>query len=340
MKKMNRTISVMCMAALLAVGFTSCKKDKGSATFFTFSVPEIEGFVADDDKAYVDISVSNTPIKWWDGDQIKVYSVDATNKTPVMADFTAAQGSTGKQTTQFTGDPLDKGSYGYFAFYPASKAVSVQQDNYGTFNVGPTQTYNPALNFAGTSMAGRAFMDPQCVVAASTCDVTAAGSVNTTMKHIFGFANVRIKDSGNTGNYKVKSVTIVDNNLHLTGDITINIPEITTTRLNTLKSLGTSYAAGSIGEDSYWTSLKSTLDEMGYSSNPDQDGYSVTLNCEAADITLNNLNKFFIIPLRPGALLKGFKVTVTFENGSKDFEFNDRQYIIRPGTFSNIQCTL
>lgn len=336
MKSMNRIIGMMGMAVLLAVGATSCNKNDGKTSSFTFTLPTVEGFVADEGRAYIDISASGTPMKWWDGDVIKVYSVDATNTTPVTADFTAESGCTGTTTTTFTGDQLEEGSYGYFAFYPADKAVSVQEGNYGTFNVGAEQEYNQGLSFAGTSMEGKAFMDPQGVVAACPCDVL-NGTANGVLKHIFGFANVRVKDlSGATADKGVRSITITDHKVSLTGNMTINIAELTTARLNALKTLGTNYYNGNVNEEAYWSTLNPLLDAMGYSVEPD--GHSVTLDLSGADVILDGNNKYFIIPLRPGALLGAFTVTVNFENYSEDFEFNNKQYIIRPGTFSNIQC--
>ena len=155
MNKLSKIIGMMCLA-VLAVGFTSCNKDKvEKSSSFTFDMSTVEGFVADDSKAYVDISASGQPVTWFNNDQIMVYSVDATNTTPQMTTFTINEDGAGKTQATFTGDEITKGSYGYFAFYPASKVVGVSEGNFGTFNVGETQTYNSALDFAGTSMAGR-----------------------------------------------------------------------------------------------------------------------------------------------------------------------------------------
>lgn len=337
MNKVSKIIGMMCLA-VLAVGFTSCNKDKvEKSSSFSFEMSEAEGFVADDSKAYIDIAASSV-IKWWEGDKIMVYSLDATNTTPATACFTMDAGFGGKTNATFSGDEITKGSYGYFAFYPYEKAVSVSEGNFGTFNVGEMQTYNSALDFAGTSMAGKAFMDPQGVVGACPTDILNGTTIGT-FKQIFGYANVRVKDaSGATAGKTVTSVTITDGYRHLTGNMTINLVELTTPRLNALKTLGTKYSNGSITIESYTPQLNDLLHQMGYSTQPE--GYSVTLNCAAANAMLNNANKYFIIPLRPSALLKDFVVTVNFSNGShQDFNFNDKKYIIRPGTFSNIQCT-
>lgn len=337
MRKVNR-IGVICFAAMLAVGFASCNKNNTEKTSsFTFEMSTVDGFVADDSKSYVDISASGVPVKWFDNDQIMVYSVDATNTVPQTTVYTIASGA-GTTAATFSGDEITKGSYGYFAFYPSSKVVGVTEGNFGTFNVPATQNYDAALNFAGTSMAGKAIMDPRGCVGACTTDIL-NGTTTGTMMQIFGYANVRIKDqSGATSGKTVTSVTITDNYRHLTGNMTINIAELTMPRLNALKTLGNNYCNGSVNIDSYMTQLNSLLHDMGYSTEPA--GFDVTLECAAANVALNNANKYFIIPLRPGALLKDFVVTVNFNDGShQDFNFNDKKYIIRPATFSNIQCT-
>lgn len=336
MKKLNRIAGMMCMVALFAM--TSCNKDNEKASSFTFDMPSVEGFVADDSKAYVDISASGIPVKWFDNDKIMVYSVDATNTVPVMAEYTINAGEGGLTAATFSGEEITRGSYGYFAFYPSSKVVGVSEGNFGTFNVPATQNYDANLDFAGTSMAGKAIMDPCGCVGACPTDIL-NGTTTGTMMQIFGYANVRVKDlSGVTSASKVTSITIHDSYRHLTGNMTINIAELTMPRLNALKALGNNYCNGNVNIDNYLTQLNGLLHDMGYSTEPA--GYDVTLNCEAANVSLDNTNKYFIIPLRPGALLKDFVVTVVFEDGSQEeFNFNDKKYIIRPGTFSNIQCT-
>lgn len=330
---MNRIFGMITLAALLAVGSASCKKNNTTNSSFTFALPTVEGFVADEGKAYIDIN-DGSKMKWYDGDEMMIYSVDATNTTPSMGVFTADAGVTGATLAHFNGPSLEAGSYGYFAFYPASKAVSVAADNYATFKVEKTQTYDHNLNI----MSGRGIMDPRGVVAASTCTML-NGSVTTTLKHIFGFANVRVKGATK----KVKSVSITDNKLHLTGNMTIQIPAITETNLSTLQTLGANYASGAINESSYMSQLSACLQSMGYSSQPN--GNVVTLDCTdyeggAVPIEATN-NKYFIIPLRPGALLGSFTITLTYDNDdTQSFNFNDKKYIIRPGKFSNIQITL
>lgn len=333
---MKKIIGIICMAAVLAIGSTSCKKDNGTNTYL-FSLPTVEGFSAGDDKAYVDITVSGNPLKWWEGDQMMIYSVDATNTVPTTAVYTADEGCQGATIAHFTGTLLEEGSYGYFAFYPAEKAGRVEENNRAYFTVEDTQNFDSQLDFSNTSYAGRIFMDPKGVVAASTCQAL-NGSVAVTLQHIFGFANVRVKDlSANSGQKKLKKVTITDPHHNLTGEMSILIPEITTERLNALQTMGNNYYQNGNAE-AYLATLTSTLQEMGYEASGD--GHSLTLDCSDANITISDKNKFFIIPIRPGVLMSDFTVTVTYDNDQTQvFNFDGNSYIIRPGYFTNIQCT-
>ncbi len=346
MKKTNRIFGMMILAGLLAVGSVSCKKNTEGLSF-TFNLPPVEGFVADDDKAYVDVT-DGSKLKWYEGDQMMVYSVDKDNTTPIMSTFTLDRGA-GTPNGHFDngGVTIPKGSYGYFAFYPASKAVSVSEGNFATFKVDPTQTYDPALNFAGTSFANKLFMDPQGVVAASTTDQL-SGTVTSTLQHIFGFVNVKVKKTTTGAAKYVKKVAIEDYVLNLTGNMTINIPEITSERLAAIQTLGADYATSPVQGDSdlddYLAALSNYLQAMGYSSEPE--GKIVTLDCSAYStdgIQITSDNKYFIIPLRPGALAGAFKIILYYSDGSnKVFSFvsGSKQYTVRPGRFVNIQCTI
>jgi hypothetical protein len=340
MRKVTRIIGLMCMAAVLAVGSTSCKKDNNVNASFTFAWPAIEGF-STGERAYID-PTDACQVKWWEGDQMMVYNLDATNPSNSVAEvFTAVSGCQGTYVTPFTGPSLGgKKSGGFFAFYPADKAdlSLLAQNNRGKFAVGATQTIDRGIQY-GPGFENRFFMDPRSVVSANTADDFMTQGADLTLKHIFGFANLRVKS--NSGDKLVRSLTIHDKKLHLTGPIEINILDITNDRLSALQTLGQQYADGQINFESYWASLQSTLSEMGYTSNGQ--GFDVTLTCADNDpsITIDDSKKYFIIPLRPGALVGGFDVVVTYDDDTTETRsFEGQQYIVRPGRFVNIDVVL
>ena len=338
MKKVSQIIGMMSMVALLAIGATSCNKDKTKmVSSFDFTLPAIEGESGlDESKAYIDMVAGQ--MKWYDGDEMMIYSIDQDYTNSRAAVYTAEAGVTGATHAIFTGTALQKGSEGFFAFYPASKATTqIAEGNRAYFNVGETQTFVTDL-FANTARAGMIFMDPKSFVGAATSDAIEP-YVSANLKHIFGYINVRVKDSNNSGK-KVSSVTITDSNMHLTGSMSIEIPALKSADLDAMKTLGVNYKANG-NADAYWTEMNNKLHEIGYM--PNGTGYSVTLDCSAANgVTIDRNYKFFLIPLRPGDLMDNFTVTLTYTDGTTR-EVNvpaDKRYISIPGYYTNVSIDL
>lgn len=347
MKKVVKFIGMMCMGAVLILGASSCKKDKTeTVSSFDISLPAIEGEsgLTDDSKAYIDLTAD--VMKWYDGDNVMMYSIDENYANSQTMVFVGEAGITGQTYAHFHGYAMKKGSEGYFAFYPASKAsTEIRENNRATFNVGDTQTHETDL-FASTSYAGRIFMDPRGYVGAATCDIIEPYAMFS-MKHIFGYFNVRVKDSslgaGVNGRY-LKSVTITDNTMHLTGSMSVEIPALTSADLDGMKTLGLNYLANG-DADAYWSAMNTKLHEIGYMSNPT--GNSVTLDCSAANggagAPIAKTNKFFFMPLRPGALMGNFMITLKFNDNEGDVVVKvkaNKQYISIPGYYTVISIDL
>lgn len=338
MKKVSQIIGMMSMVALLAIGATSCNKDKTKmVSSFDFTLPAIEGESGlDESKAYIDMVAGQ--MKWYDGDEMMIYSIDQDYTNSTAAVYTAEAGVTGATHARFTGTAMQEGSEGFFAFYPASKAsTEIAKGNRAYFNVGETQTFVTDL-FANTARAGMIFMDPKSFVGAATSDAIEP-YVSANLRHIFGYINVRVKDSNNSGK-KVSSVTITDSNMHLTGSMSIEIPALKSADLDAMKQLGVNYKANG-NADAYWTEMNNRLHEIGYM--PNGTGYSVTLDCSAANgVTIDRNYKFFLMPLRPGALMDNFTVTLTYTDGTTR-EVNvpaDKRYISIPGYYTNVSIDL
>jgi hypothetical protein len=346
MKKVIKIIGMMCLGAVLVLGASSCKKDKTEkVSSFDISLPAIEGEsgISDDSKAYIDLT--DNIMKWYDGDYVMMYSIDEDYTKSQAYPFIGEGSITGATQAHFSGIQMVEGSEGFFAFYPASKAsTEIKHDNRVTFNVGEMQTYETDL-YAGTAYEGRIFMDPRCVVAAATCDIV-DNSAAFSLKHIFGYFNVRIKN-GDSKN--LKSVTITDNNLHLTGSMSVKIPALKSADLDAMKGYGLAYRNGTdetMPIEDYWAGINTTLQQIGYKGNGT--GYSVTLDCSAANggtgAPITSKNKYFLMALRPGALMNGFTITLKFADDSIDpIEYEvgpNHQYITIPGTYTVISIDL
>lgn len=341
MRKVTRIIGMMCMAAVLTVGATSCNKDDNKNSSFTFVLPAVENF-STGDRAYIDPS-DGSKMKWWEGDQIMMYNLDATNPSNSIAEvFTAVEGCQGLTQTPYTGPALgERKDGGFFAFYPADKAdVSIlAQNNRGRFEVGPNQTISTEIQFNG-AFENRMFMDPRGMVMANVADDFMTEGTPLVMKHIFGFLNMRVKSE--SGEKQVVAIKVHDKKVHLTGPIEINILDLNNDNLGALQNLGQSYANGDMPTfDAYWANLTEILQSMGYTS--DGQGYDVTLGFDDADafVPIDNSKKYFIMPLRPGSLLDGFDVTVYYSDDTYDTKsYTGQNYIIRPGRFTNVDVVL
>lgn len=318
MKKLTKVIGMMCMAALVAFTASSCKKTEDEGSEFQIRLAQLQGFQTAE-RAYIDV-MSQSELRWNDGDQIMVYNLDADYTKSIARVFTAQAGAEGQTVAYFRGRSVGaKKSIGYFYFYPASKASgSLQEDNRETFTVAATQTYNPDF-----------LADPTALVMACTVD---AVNANFNMEHIFGMLHVGVR-SDNAETHHVTSIVIEDKTFHLSGTMSLKLPEVNSATLSGL--------IDEIGGANYETDLAAYLQQLGYESNGD--GYTMTLNCctpenpEGIEVN-NNGNTHFLISLRPGALYKGYRVTVNYDNGlSKFVELNGTapEKVIKPGWINN-----
>lgn len=346
MKKVTKIFGMTCMAAVLALGASSCKKETTKVSSLNVSLPTIEGEsgINDDSKAYIDLT--DNYMKWYEGDNVMMYSIDEDYTKSVAMAFVGDAGITGQQVAHFSGYAMPQGSYGFFAFYPASKAsTTITKGNRATFNVGDTQECKTDL-FASTSYAGRIYMDPTGFVGAAPCTVIEPYA-NFDMKHIFGYYNVRVKNTDLANNQegrRLKSVTITDPSKYLTGSMSINIPALYAEDLDAMKTLGLNYKANG-NMETYLTNMEEALQRIGYMATGA--GHEVTLDCSAANsgkgATITNKNKFFMIPLRPGALLGNFTITLKFYDEQGDVTVNvpaNKEYISIPGYYTVISIDL
>jgi hypothetical protein len=341
MKKATQIIGMMCMVALLTIGAMSCKKETKTVSSFNITLPSIGGDPFDESKAYIDLT-ANGAMKWYEADGVMMYCIDEEDYTKSEAqEFRGNNVTTGASSAQFAGSEMNSDGE-FFAFYPASKAGrEIMEGNRVTFMVDGEQNCGATDLFAGTTYAGRIYMDPRGFVGAATCDVIEPYATFT-MKAIFGYLNVRVKDSNNSGKM-LKSVTIKDNNLHLTGSMSICIPALKSADLDGMKQLGINYKANGNADD-YWSGMNAKLNGVSYM--PNGTGNVVILDCSEANgadgALINNANKFFFVPLRPGALMDNFTVTLSFFNAD-DVVVNvpaDKKYIMIPGYNTNLNIDL
>lgn len=322
MKKIVRTLCLVAMVALVA---TSCKK-KEEGTTVTVAFEETKGFEAgpsfDGSKPYLDPNDSYK-FKWCENDSIAYYNLAKGNNwgQSTCSILTAVKGSQGKTKTQFTGEVgamLD----GYFVFYNPKKAAGAQSGhtqgvgNREVFTVPATQTYNPTY-----------LMDPKALVMA--CQSPEVGVF--TLQHIFGFLNIGIGHN-KPANGQVEYIRVTDTR-HITGELELKLDEVNPETFGSLIS-----QLEQVGENDpeYQQALGDYLHVLGYNAHQNTLGNTITLNCNNANLITNNY-RYFFIALRPGALYKGFDVTIHYTNNTEfTHHFEGMSYLIKPGTFTNI----
>lgn len=332
MKKTFKMIGMACLVGAFAFVGSSCKKNNTDTTSIKANMPALEENYIDGDRAYIDFNDGNK-MKWSEGDQIAIYNLAENYTQSVRNIYTLISGA---NTTEghFSGGvmgDLNEGFDGYYAFYPASMVVNhpIGPRNSQTFDIPATQNYHYNC------------MDPTSLV----MTVKGEGIMDHfRMKHIFGFADFKLK-----GTKKVKRIVVTDNQFPLNGDVTADLPCFTHEFYFRLKNGILEMADYRCDYSMAMASLNAMLQQfnyMGYAG-----GYTMTLECgDGVQLNPNTYTKF-IMTLCPGALCQGFSVTVYYtDNTSVTFnKFNPnhadygyasnqalpRAFCTKPGTINH-----
>lgn len=329
MKKNVKLIGMMCMVALFAVSASSCKKSEENAEF-TVGLGQMHEDPTD--RAYVDL---NGQFRWNNGDKIMVYNLSS-NGNSIAREYTALPGAEGRTTTKFKGRPVGaKKDLGFRYFYPAGKAsgASTLPDNRETFTVSNRQEYNSDY-----------LADPNALVLAGKPESL---SDNITLDHIFGILNLRINTS-RTDSPCVKEIIVEDKAFNLSGQLSLNLGAIEsseefTSLLDLLEG----------GDATYADEMARYLQSIGYYEDNNGAGKTMTLDCSKVSngtttgVMLTGEPKRFRIVLRPGALYRGFRVTIKFMDSNIPDKVVDQYWntvdvhnVIKPAWFTTFDITV
>lgn len=320
MKKIIRTACLLAMVALVTV---SCKKNNEN-TSFNVSMGETYGFEVgpslDGSKAYFDPWDGYT-FKWSDDDRLMAYNLATDYTQSAVEMFKISTGQGGHYAT-FNGPSIGKKQdIGFRLFYNGNMADRELEDgNRATFHVEAEQNYDPAC-----------LADPNAMVMASTAENVSGNMINGfVMNHIFGYLNVAIANNTTPAGKQVSSIVVEDAQWNLTGEVSLKLPVVDADRFSTMLT-----KLENESEESYLAYMSQYLGELGYCA--DGSGKTVTMNCNNFSLPYGQWQYFFI-SLRPGALYKGFTLTVNYTDGtsqSKQFDAS-MTYLIKPAYFRNI----
>ena len=200
-----------------------------------------------------------------------------------------------------------------YAFYPGNNVVKdmavLANENRSVFKLLPVQQYR---EIGGTPVIGKEAL----YMAAKIDNPT---ETNFAFRNICGVLVMKFySPTAKT----VTSIEVTDNNVNLTGDVTLKIDKVDPAEM---MDLFRNYPGNESAINDY-------KDEVGYSV--ETSGNTMTLDC-GTGVTLGttaaDANTFYFV-LRPLALLNGFDMTITFDDATTKVISTTKDNKIKPNT--------
>ena len=329
---MKKILRGVCMLAVVALAFTSCKKNNEQKEGIRFS-GVTEAFVVntfDEDRAYIGTN-GNTNTFFEVNDQIMVYNLNSddathtnygiywTDKAGHRVDWYYSSG------TVINHNPTETA---LFAFYPAeivNNARLWEGENEAMFEIVDHQEYRKY---------GNQVVLPKTTLAMAAADTVAAGvdEKEFQFRNIMGGLWLRLTD---TQSRTITSIVYEDNTFNVTGRVHLKIDKVDP---DVLLSLLNNY-----GQPGNAEALAAYISESGYfvdDAHAALKGKVITLDCgEGVQLSANSA-KDFLITLRPLAMYDGCKITFNFAEG-EPLVYNfaggtPQQRMIRPNHFTRL----
>lgn len=318
---MKRVIRCFCMIALVALAFTSCKKQEQKSAVLIMPQQLIDENV-NEDRAYFDASLK---IRFEQGDVVMIFNID--NDVPThshCAQYEAVQmeGNYVYFQNCGTGEVAEDILDAYYAFYPGGRdniqTEMAQGENKSKFYVAPTQEYRPD-RVALDAMYMAAKVDNVEHLAQTENPETAFQFQN-----ICGVYDMMLFDPN--GPTVVKEIKITDNNFDLSGWVELILPEVDPVEMQNL------FRNYDPNNTAYMQSLAQYLNRVGY--NVTEKGNTLTLTMPEEGVQIGTTQAtctHFYMVLRPLALTHGYTIDITFADGStKTIDRSDRNHQVVP----------
>lgn len=322
---MKKIVTSICMVAVVALAFTSCKKKENSQAFaFNHSVEQLVSDEGSLEKAYVD---DNFTFQFEVNDHVEIFNIgDNTGANSSCGLYKVDNNMILQPTGSGAATPTTNGNY--YAFYPGDNVTigsEFYNENRATFRLDPTQTCQ--VNADGKPMvpAGALYM------AAKDETATSITQSFFNFKNICGVLSLKFySPSGKT----VKSIAITDKTFNLVGDVTLKIHEVDPVYMTTLfRNYNDS--------PEYLAELNAYKSRLGYQISGDVRN-TVVLDCSTGGgvqlgQTKEDATRFFIV-LRPLALLNGCDIVITFDDDDTYEIHSTRDNRISPNIIRNISA--
>lgn len=338
---MKKVLKCMGMMALVALAFTSCKKNDETKSSFIASGAEFRVENVNEDRAYID---GQTKFHFEQGDVCMVFNIDETTPTNSHAALYGAV-EEGVNNVHFYnigyGEVAEDILDGYYAFYPGGPGHTVTYlangENKCKFYVAPEQDY-------------RVNMAPKNAVYAAAKASRGTHMMGDTYFKFEGIVGILRLYPYRADGGTVKSIQVVDNGFSLSGLVELIIPEVDPVEMQAL------FRSYNMDNPAYVTRLNNYIARVGYNVTDETlddpvtgtsthyvKGNTLTLNCVTPE-TPNGLQlgtsradaPAVNIALRPLACCKGFHLIFTFDDDSTmDIDLSSMRNPIKPGVVSN-----
>lgn len=325
---MKKVIKCLGMMALVAVAFTSCKKEEVKSTI---SLTSQEFTIDDEDRAYMSEKMTYFEI----GDRVMVFNISETTPTQSSCGVyeSIGEGTTVRFVNSGMGeaaqDALDAGYYAYYPWVEPFENIITELgygENKSKFHVQPEQTYRP----------GKVSLNDLYMAGHSDAENLTSAVADFEMQNIMGVLKLKPYEAAKR---TVTQIQVVDCQYHLSGWVELIIPEVNPVEL---RNLINNYAQGRISDEQLLSSANTIKNRMGY--NVTDGGYSITLNVPGGVQLTDNkaTTPEFNIVLRPLALSKGFHIIFTFADGSvKDCDLSANHNIcIVPNNIKSVKFNM
>lgn len=298
---MNRILKGACIVAVIALAFTSCKKNENKAHSFLATVEETG--VEDGERVYLTPG-SNPQIFFEQGDQVLLYNIDyAGGPNSYYGVYTAR--STGSQAYfDYQSGPiiehLDRAD-AFFGFYPGQRVNNayLSQGNYGIFDIENYQTYREINGVS--ALPERSF-----AMAAKRDDINSLVDATFPFQPITGILHLQLKTNGE--NRTVTSIVYEDNSYNVAGDVHIKLHEVDPTELYYM------FDNFDLNDPTFVNFFTDWKSRTGYFVDGAQYGKTITLDC-GDGVVINGTAKDFYISLRPLAFMNGATITINTTDG-------------------------
>jgi hypothetical protein len=322
------------MVAVVALAFTSCKKDNADAQSFKFN-GATEQFVNTNEEGLERVYLDGTnTVQFEVGDKFVFFNI------------TDPSGSTSQAAT-YELDPnmnlVKKGGQiagqngNYYAFYPGDNVVWEQTDleneNRAVFRLDATQydrrdsIGNPMIPFTGEANVQKNAL----YMAAHDVTHTSLNDAFFDFKNICGMLSLKFySTSGKT----VTKIEITDKHFNLVGDVTLKIHEVDPVKMTTF------FRNYDENNADYMSQLQTYINTVGYSVGGDHKSNMVTLNCGNGvqlGTTKAEATRFFIV-MRPLALREGCTIKLYFSDGTDKTINSSKNNTISPNIIKNISA--